>query len=1222
MLDGAGILKLSDFALARVEGEDDFYEFLQEDSTSDAEDEDKNYRDREKEQIKRPKPSPHYMAPEVLNGGPHSKEADLWSFGCIIYELFTGKQPFVADSFPELVSKIFHDSSPQIEFKADSVTNEALQELDNLIQSLLRKDPAQRLSWEDLITHRFWNGELEQHLNAVERSETAMTEDQQELLAEGSNETSVNYNEQLSGVVENESKEAAIENGDLLNAPEQVVRQGTYTFSDTPRAQTADNESLGKTKTVVRQTKSDDQNRITVSSDNKAKEKDVKSLDVAAANLKTNKSTPLKRNQTFNKKDFSGQKQNGPSQTEDQESITSIVQEVKLQHSENTPGQKSVSDLATHPSDFIVTPIADNPKIKKFSLPKWDSKSLPCQPLKPGELVDLPADKFEEHLAAISGLLSQSDKSTTGPMAALHRSKLHTSSYLASLCRDGEIANVIFDSDFISVMLKQIKSGFSADFKARLGYALGLLAGNATMISEDFNMTEVFIVLTEMIRDNFRNAKLKQHLLPALGEFLFYAATQEENLGGQIPQWDVPGVTYTIITRCLHEGEDIVVQHFAAKTIENVASTSGRHCVKFATNDTAQLLWNLFTHCTVDVQKVTAISALSRLTSHSPAVFQHVIEKAGFKAVNAALSSSVSKIQQCLVTMFVLLLSTRPQMRRLVQERDLITKGLHLFESPSMVIRGKAFLLVLNMVQSSPEALLMCCQSRLVMYIERQLKRGTPVKGESPENRDYLMQCQSLCVSAIVDAAPGILSDVLASLDAVQGRKHPSAGQAKQLRIHLPLLSIILHLITSHAFRANVTDEGFLVSVGLLLSHVISIDSGITSIGSAAGPNAAEDLISVVLSIAEAITQHPPILLEYHAAVTQHILPHLAALMSSSNGDTRVLSFRMFADVASLYFDNQNVYSSSSKVEDALTSTSKLNEVISDHLLPQYHLILQDQDPLPAYGLKLLLSFLERSPDIIHTVIKQELLVTVSQILHSNTGRIDRGMVLSIVGLLDCLVSVEDVDMSALFNQGLIDSIVSLFVDAADTENDENAPERDSSVAMLLPLLDSLNNTLKYVSREVRKALQTKTGSGTENTDQTKLAEKLLVESKPLADLTGVLINFLCREDPDVKDSTCKCLYFMVELFGGIYEDSMSIENMECFAEALSTADLKKQKQLLRIIKRLLSSNLQQNDSAGNAQVLIEVLQGLLSSTDSSSAEGAAVQGLIQEILLKLGLAK
>lgn len=468
MLDGAGVLKLSDFALARVEGEDDFYEFLQEEGNSDVDDEDQSYRDKEKGHSKRPKPSPHYMAPEVLSGGPHSKESDLWSFGCIIYELYIGEQPFVADTFPELVSKIFNDSSPHLSVKGDSATNGVLQELENLIQSLLQKDPKQRLCWEDLITHRFWNGELEHHLETVKNSEAVVAEDQQES-PEESNETSPNENEQLPSGDVNENKEGAITNGDLLNAPEQMVRQGTYTFSSRPRTQTAENESLGKTKTVVRRTKSGDQNGTTASSNNKSKQMDIKGLNVAASNSKSNKSTPLKRNQTFNKKDFSGLKQHGPSQSEDQELNAPLMQEEQVQHEENIQGQKNISDLANHPSDFIVTPIADNPKIKKFSLPKWDSKSLPCHPLKPGELVDLPEEKFEEHLGAIRGLVSQSSKSSAGPMAALHRSKLHTSSYLASLCRDGEIANVIFDSDFISVMLKQIKSGFSADFKARLG---------------------------------------------------------------------------------------------------------------------------------------------------------------------------------------------------------------------------------------------------------------------------------------------------------------------------------------------------------------------------------------------------------------------------------------------------------------------------------------------------------------------------------------------------------------------------------------------------------------------------------------------------------------------------------------------------------------------------------------------------------------------------------
>lgn len=292
-------------------------------------------------------------------------------------------------------------------------------------------------------------------------------------------------------------------------------------------------------------------------------------------------------------------------------------------------------------------------------------------------------------------------------------------------------------------------------------------------------------------------------------------------------------------------------------------------------------------------------------------------------------------------------------------------------------------------------------------------------------------------------------------------------------------------------------------------------------------------------------------------------------------------------------------------------------------MLPQYHLILQDQDPLPAYGLKLLLSFLERSPDIIHTVVNQKLLLTMSQILQAHTDRVDRGMILSMVGLLDCLVSAKDVDVSSLYDQGLIDSIVSVFVNIASTQNDENSPGNDASVAMLLPLLDSLNNTLKYVSREVRKALQAKTEPGPENEAQTQLAEKLLVESKPLVNMTGVLISYLCHEDPDVGDSACRCLYLMVELFGGIYEDSLSMENMECFTEALSTADVKKQKQLLRIIKRLISSDSQHSDVDGNGwQGFVDVLQGLVNTKNSASAEEAAVQGLVQEILVKLGLTK
>lgn len=66
------------------------------------------------------------------------------------------------------------------------------------------------------------------------------------------------------------------------------------------------------------------------------------------------------------------------------------------------------------------------------------------------------------------------------------------------------------------------------------------------------------------------------------------------------------------------------------------------------------------------------------------------------------------------------------------------------------------------------------------------------------------------------------------------------------------------------------------------------------------------------------------------------------------------------------------------------------------------------------------------------------------------------------------------------------------------------------------------------------------------------------MESKLLVDMIGLFINFFCYEDLDVRDSLCRCLYLMVEFFGGIYEDFLSVENMECFVEVLSVVDVKK----------------------------------------------------------------
>lgn len=98
------------------------------------------------------KGTPLYMAPEVMHEKPYDHQADLWSLGCIIYEVLTGHPPFPTNAFSRLLQLIKQEDVKWPSF----ISMECL----SFLQGLLEKDPTLRTVWSVILNHAFVRGHV------------------------------------------------------------------------------------------------------------------------------------------------------------------------------------------------------------------------------------------------------------------------------------------------------------------------------------------------------------------------------------------------------------------------------------------------------------------------------------------------------------------------------------------------------------------------------------------------------------------------------------------------------------------------------------------------------------------------------------------------------------------------------------------------------------------------------------------------------------------------------------------------------------------------------------------------------------------------------------------------------------------------------------------------------------------------------------------------------
>uniref|UniRef100_A0A674K7J4 non-specific serine/threonine protein kinase n=1 Tax=Terrapene triunguis TaxID=2587831 RepID=A0A674K7J4_9SAUR len=88
--------------------------------------------------------TPYYVPPEIWENLPYNNKSDIWSLGCILYELCTLKHPFQANSWKHLILKICKGSY-------NPLPSHYSYELHYLIKQMFKRNPKNRPSASTIL---------------------------------------------------------------------------------------------------------------------------------------------------------------------------------------------------------------------------------------------------------------------------------------------------------------------------------------------------------------------------------------------------------------------------------------------------------------------------------------------------------------------------------------------------------------------------------------------------------------------------------------------------------------------------------------------------------------------------------------------------------------------------------------------------------------------------------------------------------------------------------------------------------------------------------------------------------------------------------------------------------------------------------------------------------------------------------------------------------------
>ncbi|KAI4370775.1 hypothetical protein MLD38_019085 [Melastoma candidum] len=1001
--------------------------------------------------------TPCYMAPELFeDGGVHSYASDFWALGCVLYECYAGRPPFTGGEFTQLVKSILMDPTPPL-------PGNPSRPFVNLIESLLVKNPGERITWPELCGHAFWKSEFPlAALPPQPAFDSTIDRNCKPCLTEcnGVKPTSPlkhqekdarsgpRRDENTTKVPEAPAKSAASARKTNSKASEKGLEEKRKGSAYSARAVNLlrlsriaksnlqrENEKENYRRCLPNGSEVDSEVRIENADmelnfdenteDDSQEEQDGCDVPTSAPVAKTSgnndgdgksedmdidmhiENSPISEVSSTDELRRGVSPANSVPGTPSNRPLNEEKNKGGTGHAQESDSSKSQGDtllqVIWHLSDSSVRPVMPNRKADKTS---EQIPSLPFAAVQPSDLSRISKEQMESLVSRTLAILSGNN--SLGE-------KQNVIKYLEMLSSHPDAANMLINGPIMLVLIKMLRQSKVTVLRVQVAAFIGLLIRHCTLIVDDLSNSGLLGALTDGVGD--RQEKIRRFSMAALGELLYYISTQSEQNGvGESPQspskdgkptvvWQIPNSVIQLVCSLLRKGEDDMTQLYALRTLENVCSQGGNWSARFTSQDVISNLCYIYrAPGKPESMRLTAGSCLVRLVRFSPASIQQVMSKISFKDFASSLVKGSPREQQICVNL--LIMST-------LKSHATTNTGRQLLSSTEEKTLASC---LVSLIEQGSEVLrgkalvlvaLICKSSKKwLLHFFCSSKLISVFERLSKEKDNFVQRCLNDSMHIMASNIPSMLNTIVGDIQLLisgrrQGHMSPLNSRAVQ-KTNIHLFPAILNLLRSPSLKQKMSINQLLQQLAKMIKILENSFQG------------RDDCQSSVLRIVDSITVDCSAILLSREIFIHEILPSLAALYKGNkDGDARFLCLKILFDVMVVIL---NEPSSLKQSLDELKSISSLL------FLPLYPAFIKDEDPIPMYAQKLLLMLIDFNLISIPDILQPTTVTQCFKFLHGDLSLAN----VNDVKLCVAVTSAPQLDMKLLSQLKVVRRVGSL----------------------------------------------------------------------------------------------------------------------------------------------------------------------------------------------------